>query len=1468
MFYRRAMFAFAVACALVAVGCSRTAPRQPRVPIVSIQLDPATPVVPLGADALVTAQGIKADGSTVELDDVEWSTSDGEVLALTPQRSTVRIRGLAVGQAELTATARGIGATVRVTVEQPAPVRLELTPPEATVAVGGTLQLSAVAIMSDDSSADVTTRADWSVTDSTVAGVGNEDSNKGQVRGSAQGETEITAAFGGLTASARITVSGAELLRVDVTPSRATLPLNSRQPFTAVAVFSDATTSDVTEHADWSSSDPTVIRFTAASGPGVAEAIGAGTVLVTARYGGLEGLAEATVTTEQLQALEIAPARVQLARGTSSQLQATAIFENGSRADVTFQANWQSADPTVAEASLTVPGAVKGLNPGRTLVSAEFLGMTASAQIEVTNATLDLLVITPSAVTVPKGASTRLVATGTYSDGTTQDVTALALWSSSDPQVAAVSNVPATRGEVQARAVGGVGITATLEGQVAHATVTVSPATVTSLEITPAAPSVAKGTTQQLQAVATFSDGSTLDVTEQAAWSSSDNAIASVTTVGVSGRGLLSGVSPGQAEITATWSGAIGKASATVTPATLLSLSIAPLNPSTPKGTDLQMQAEASFSDGTVQDVTRLVTWSSLDSTIAAISNATGSNGLVTALMTGSTELAATLSGTTVRTRLTVTPAVLLTFRVSPAQMTLEYQGSLQASATATYSDGSVVDVTDQASWVSADPLIATVTSGGTGRGRVDAGRPGTTTVTASFGGRSGAIAVTVNAPKLTAVEVRPATVSVPAGLDTQLRAFGIFADGSEQDVTSSAAWSSSSAHATVSNGSTGGKVRGLTPGAATITAAFGGFSGTAEVTVTSALPESLTISPTTVTLAAGLEQAFTVRAFFTDGSSQEVTAQASFTSADTSIVGMNQNTARGIREGGPVTITARFNELSATARVTVGPPILVSLALSSNGLALVKGQESELRAIATYSDGSTRDVTDQSAWTSSNVAVASVVNGLVRGVGGGSATIRATFQGKNASASVIVEEPVLQKVVLSPPNAVLRPNLIYPFKSFALYSDGTTREVTTAALWTSSNPTVAQPTNSGGYLGVWARGLGTAQVRSTIDGVLGETNINVASATLNEAQVSPAQAQLPVGVALKLSGVYAYSDGWAVEIQNPQWSSSNPSVASIDPNGVVKAIRQGTATITLTAFSSGGGTFTARSTITVTPATLVSIDLEAPSTMVVGLASRVRAIGNFSDGTRVDLGPSVIWSSSDSTMATIVPDVEGAKVTALRPGSVTLRASLAGKQGTAPVTLSTATLESLQLSVAQSTLPLGSTSPVTVMGSFSDGTQLDLTDSVTFDPRDPSIALVGYGVYTNARRQYVIAQSPGTTAIRASLNGVTASADVTVSGAALRSIQLAVGNDPPSATLTVPSNQKSQLRAIGTFSDGTTADVTVMCTFQPARSGPGVVATISNTWAGEVNPISAGTQTVTVTYAPAYIGQSTVTGTAQLVVQ
>jgi hypothetical protein len=64
-----------------------------------------------------------------------------------------------------------------------------------------------------------------------------------------------------------------------------------------------------------------------------------------------------------------------------------------------------------------------------------------------------------------------------------------------------------------------------------------------------------------------------------------------------------------------------------------------------PKGTKENFKAQGSYSDGASRDITDIVVWSSSADTVAAVSNASGQKGQVTALAVGSAEVIAEREG-------------------------------------------------------------------------------------------------------------------------------------------------------------------------------------------------------------------------------------------------------------------------------------------------------------------------------------------------------------------------------------------------------------------------------------------------------------------------------------------------------------------------------------------------------------------------------------------------------------------------------------------------------------------------------------------------------------------------------------------------------------------------------------------------------------------------------------------------------
>jgi hypothetical protein len=246
----------------------------------------------------------------------------------------------------------------------------------------------------------------------------------------------------------------------------------------------------------------------------------------------------------------------------------------------------------------------------------------------------------------------QFAATGKYSDGSTQDLTTLVTWASSDAS-ASISNTQGSRGLATALSAGAPMITATLAGVTGGTTFTITNATLTSIALSPVNQSLPKGIQIRYKANGSYSDGSVVDITTAVTWSSSNSNVA-VLYNSSGDEGLALGVSAGMVTVTATQGGVNGSTQLTVTSATLTSIQVTPANQTVAKGTLTQFTATGAFSSGPSINITQQVTWQSSNELVATVSNAQGSQGLVTAAGQGATSISALLFNVTGSTGLTV----------------------------------------------------------------------------------------------------------------------------------------------------------------------------------------------------------------------------------------------------------------------------------------------------------------------------------------------------------------------------------------------------------------------------------------------------------------------------------------------------------------------------------------------------------------------------------------------------------------------------------------------------------------------------------------------------------------------------------------------------------------------------------------------------------------------------------------------
>lgn len=197
------------------------------------------------------------------------------------------------------------------------------------------------------------------------------------------------------------------------------------------------------------------------------------------------------------------------------------------------------------------------------LVSASARPQAVSSSVG--SAVLSSIAVTPASPSISTGGTTQFKATGTFTGGTTRDVTSSVTWSSSNTKVATISSAGSTRGLATGVAAGTTTIKAvhgTIKGTTLL-TVTAAGPSLTSIAVTPSAPSIVMGTQQQFTATGNYSDGSTKDLTTTASWSSSAPSIAAVSTAGIA-----TTVGSGQTSIQATVGAISGSVTLTVSQVT------------------------------------------------------------------------------------------------------------------------------------------------------------------------------------------------------------------------------------------------------------------------------------------------------------------------------------------------------------------------------------------------------------------------------------------------------------------------------------------------------------------------------------------------------------------------------------------------------------------------------------------------------------------------------------------------------------------------------------------------------------------------------------------------------------------------------------------------------------------------------------------------------------------------------------
>lgn len=828
--------------------------------------------------------------------------------------------------------------------------KLVLNKNELALQVGDTANLTATAIFVSGSTENATVKTDWNSGTPDVASV-----YAGVVTAKKEGKAVITATYMGKTEIVNVTVN--KKVKSLTTDKRSLeLRLNATEQLLITAYYDDGTSENVTNKADYTVDTSSIVTVT----NGLVKGQNPGSAAVTVKY--MNQSLTLPVDVEVVRRIDAESSNVSLLLNGTAAIKIMATYPNGDAADVSEKVVWTTDKATIADA---IKGKVTGYSVGTANLTATYGTKSTTITVDV-DSTLKLE-LDKQNLLLKKNATGELKLTATYPDGKTEDFTDRAEWASSDEDIVHVS-----KGKLSAIAIGEAKIYAKYgdKAVVANVDVEVPRRLVVNTDLV----SLQAGKDQTLVLYATYADGTGTEVTQSADWSVDDENVAFVI------KGKITTYKSGVATVTAKYGGK--------TTTTKVEVDIPTIIKPSKKNVNLQIGGSdkitllASFKDGREGiDVTNQAEWTTSSKDIAE-----ARDGEIFGLATGAATITAKYGTRTAVVQVSV--GVLKSLTVSQEKLTMKKGDSVTLTAEALYTDETKKDVTSDVIWTSSNVKAVTVDGG-----VVKAIASGESTLTAQLDNKTVTIPVQVDMASDLTANVANLVFDLNETRTIVLTATD--SSGAPRTVTNDAEWkSSNSAIVLVSKG----VVTPVSRGKTTITATYGGKSISIPVEI--GVVAGLVADKTFIVTKRGDQVQIKLTATLSNGTTKDVTETATW-KVNSYKLGTVANGLFTPTASGKTTITGSFGGKMVAIPVEIDS--LKYLKTDVVKVQLAEGSTANVEALATYTDGSEEGVTKPALWTSSNIMIADVKDGVIKATGKGTARITVTYSNMRTTVQVTV---------------------------------------------------------------------------------------------------------------------------------------------------------------------------------------------------------------------------------------------------------------------------------------------------------------------------------------------------------------------------------------------------------------------------------------------------------------------------------
>ena len=952
-----------------------------------------------------------------------------------------------------------------------------------------------------------------------------------------------------------------------ISPMKENINKNTSLAYTATLIKVSGEQQDVTEQVSWKSNNTALLSINT---HGIAKSIaGSGSEIVSAQLGNLRADATLTITDKPIKELVVTPKQSLMLVGITKQLTATLIFNDNTQQDISRDVTWTAKDNHETVNKLGLVTAIS-ISAGSE-IEADYLSQTDSATVVISTSKVKELNISPSAVTLPIGAKQQLIATLVLADNKTIDVTHDVRWFSSASDISGIS----ADGLLTTYRPGNNNIFALLsyaqKSKSSRALVTVSPATLVSIEITPKNITLPEAAYGNYTAIGFYSDSTQHDLSKQVFWRSSDSSIVSIRL-----DGLATANKAGSVTISATLTGINATTTATVSAITLQSIDITPKDKTFPVGAYGNYTAIGHYSDSTQHDLSKQVFWGSSENDIVSIQP----DGLAVANKVGTSKITATFSGVSAETDVTINAATLQSIKVVPARETLPEGIKLQYSAYGVYSDDSVQNLTEVVSWTVKE-LTGQSTFDPTQKGLLTTIEMGDVQPKATLGSISGITNLTIiKASDLDYVTLTPHASKVAVGTYGNFTIIATYNLGSGKtlnvDVTRQTDWSTDQPdNISIDKNGLALAIHTTDYADADIYAHFKGTTHTATVEVIDPKLDSIEVTPFNILVTKGNTQKYTATAFYSDGHHVDITTQASWVSSDPSIMSVVSSSGFAQTHSvGDATIKARFSSLASNASaVKVTDASLVQLKIQpETEVKLPNGLTYQYQLVASYSDGHSENLKDTALWESSDDSVVTMSSygytaGLASALSVGTAVISATASGHSpVTTNITITGAMIDHIDINPmtPTVVLGAEI--KLSANAIADDSTSTDITDTATWTSSDPNILSVDNHGNVVVSDTYSGNEVTVTAEQDGKVGSVIITVLNKHIANIQITPDNINIKVGNSVNYTITAVYDNSTTDDVTALSiLESLKPAVASIENGHFVKGVSVGSAELKAT---------------------------------------------------------------------------------------------------------------------------------------------------------------------------------------------------------------------------------------------------------------------------------------------------------------